>query len=397
MAGKRVKCKCGQVMTVPAAAPGQEDDDGLYDFAPSSQTEVKKPKVPLAPLAPRTGQAEPSLRQGMPSPTAGVAAAAVGYRSAPVKKDHFTHDTLMDMKRDVHVPVGLLIAGFAIYLFYYVYKYEVSGAGIAAVMVGVSLITLIKAILLIGFALMVAGPLGVSFGGIWTAVLKLAAITVFCDGMTTWVEEGMVKLAGPGGALYGGIFVFFVAIGVYWLWLIYLFSMDPGDSWMVVCLLAVFDYICKWVLLILLLATVLNWGGVAAPAVGLGGGGGIGGGGGGGTPSSAAAEQRQTMRELKEQKQLEEAKEFIAGGRQAVFTKAVNEWYEAGAPNVWFEVSRDFNGKPSPDALWVELPKDKDKRAKCFQILNQWEKENQGEDPDLTTDTELPYIVIGID
>src|SRR4051794_21497346 len=60
LAGKRVKCKCGEAMTVPAsmeaAAPPPQEED-LYDLAPSSEPPKPKssPRVPLAPMAPRGG------------------------------------------------------------------------------------------------------------------------------------------------------------------------------------------------------------------------------------------------------------------------------------------------------------------------------------------------------
>ena len=86
---------------------------------------------------------------------------------------------------------------------------------------------------------------GLAFGGIWTATLKLAAIAVFCDGVTTWVDAGVMKISGGfGGNMMGyGVMSFPVALGLYWVLLIYLFSMDSGDSWMVVMLLSVFDRI----------------------------------------------------------------------------------------------------------------------------------------------------------
>ena len=55
------------------------------------------------------------------------------------------------------------------------------------------------------------------------------------------------------------------------------------------------------------------------------------------------------VRELKDNKLLMEAREFIGGGRQLAFDKPVKAWYAAGCKNVWFEISRDFNGKISGD------------------------------------------------
>src|SRR4051812_3268206 len=75
LAGKRVKCKCGTVMSVPdamdAAPPPPPQEEDLYDFAPSSEPvkPAKAPRVPLAPLAPRGGG---GTSAGMSVATAGV-------------------------------------------------------------------------------------------------------------------------------------------------------------------------------------------------------------------------------------------------------------------------------------------------------------------------------------
>src|SRR5439155_16399317 len=175
--------------------------------------------------------------------------------------------------RDVYVPAALFVLGMLIYVGYYAIRYQLGGTGVAFVALGLGIMTAFKAAMLIGFALVVAGPLGVSFGGPATAALKLAALAVFTDGVITWVDAGTAKLAGGTGA-FEGLLSFPVALACYWLLLIYLFSMDPGDSWIVVILLAVFDFIVRWVILLLLLKIVLGWGGAAAVNVPSFGGGG---------------------------------------------------------------------------------------------------------------------------
>ena len=231
---------------------------------------------------------------------------------------------------------------------------------------------------------MVAGPLGVSFGGPATAALKLAALAVFTDGVITWVDAGTAKLAGGTGA-FEGLLSFPVALACYWLLLIYLFSMDPGDSWIVVILLAVFDFIVRWVILLLLLKIVLGWGGAAAVNVPSFGGGG---------PPAGASEVVTRVTELKESKSLEEARAFIADGHQAVFKDAVDSWYAAGCPNVWFSVSRDFNGKREPYGVIVELPKDKTRRAKCFEILKTFYEKLRHSSNEKVSDNGEPYMEV---
>lgn len=101
--------------------------------------------------------------------------------------------------------------------------------------------------------------------------------------------------------------------------------------------------------------------------------------------------------ELKELNLLKEAREHIAGGRQMAFSKPTDDWYAAGCKNVWFEVSRDINGRLSPESLLVELPKDKAKRAKCFEILKVYYDEHKiPYDPEDVQDDGGVYRVVPV-
>ncbi|WP_428940358.1 hypothetical protein [Fontivita pretiosa] len=408
IAGKRARCKCGAVMMVPAQAPGAQpqaaaEDEGLYDMAPAPEPpKPKKARLPLAPLPPKGSSAGDSPRAA--AAVAAMAApgipAALGYRSSPqAVKDRFSSATLVDVKRDIHVPVALLLIGFAMYVGYYVFRHNLSGSGIILISLGVGMITLFKAMLLIGFAMVIAAPLGVSFGGPFAAALKLAAIAVFSDGISTWVEAGVDKMAGSSG-MFGYMLSFPIALGTYWILLTYLFSMDSGDSWLVVMLLAVFDMIVRWALLFLLLALVLNWGGAAAsalPASAVGAGAVGSGSGSGGSASAQHQEMIEEVRALKEGNALEEARKYIAGGRQAALGPWVDEWYAAGCKNVWFEVTRDINGKSTPETLIVELPRDKAARAKCFEIYKRYLAGfNEGSELEDLKDDGKPYLLISL-
>ena len=98
--------------------------------------------------------------------------------------------------------------------------------------------------------------------------------------------------------------------------------------------------------------------------------------------------------ELKESNSLEEARAFISDGHQAVFHDAVEEWYAAGCPNVWFSVSRDFNGKREPGEVIVELPKDKAKRAKCYDILKKFYERLRNSANEQVPDDGEPYMEV---
>jgi hypothetical protein len=389
LAGKKAKCKCGKIIQVPKGAPKEAEDD-LYDLAPGDG--------PLPPVS-FSSSAAPVTPAAAAAPVPRVASATaypgpvLGYKQGPAQRerDRFSTENLMDMTRDVHAPVAFMLAGFALYIGYYMFRFSMPASGVAIVSMGLGIMMAVKAALLIGFALMVAGPLGVSFGGIWTAVLKLAAVAIFSDGCTTWVDYGVDRMTGVGGG-FGIMISFPIALGIYWLMLTYLFSMDAGDSWLVVILLAVFSMIVRWALLILLMSTILSWGGVAAPALAFGGGGG-----GAPVPTGPHAELIQYVNDSKEDGSLWEAREFIAGGREEAAKQHVDDWYAAGCPNVWYDVGRTVEGKPQAMGLIVEMPKDKSARARCYQIkADYFSTMGWTVDPSDTVDDGAPYLSMGL-
>jgi hypothetical protein len=393
LAGRRVKCKCGQVMSVPKESPAaaqDDNDDALYALADIEEKASKNQPVMVveAPVTPAKPKAKSGGGGGRGGAGVGLKAAGVplAYQSGPTRFERERGDVTMDMTRDVYAPLVLLVFGLGIYVTYYAVHYHLTGTGIAFTTLGLGIMTAFKAALLIGFALVAAGPLGVSFGSPLTAVLKLAALAVFADGVTTWVDAGVASMAGGAGGM-SSLISFPIALAIYWTLLIYLFSMDPGDSWMVVVLLAVFDSIVRWVLLLVLLNTVLSWGGVASSAMPSMG---------SGSSSKISSQTVGRVNDLKDAKALEEARAFINDGHQALFHEYVEDWYANGCPNVWFVVTRDFNGKRDPYQVCVELPKDKTKRAKCYEIYNRYlDKEKlHPDDPADLKDTGEPYLFV---
>jgi hypothetical protein len=378
LAGKKVKCKCGQVIHVPMPAAPKEEPDDLYDLAPSEEAPKPKKRLPITPSA-----APAVAATGTIAPPS----AAVAYQSAPTKRDRMSNENLMDMNRDVYVPVALLAAGVILYLACYAFRYHLTGYGVGIVSTGLFFMTLLKAGLLVGFAMGIANPLGVSFGGIWTATLKLAAIAVFCDGITAWVDLAVAKMTGGafgGPGIFYGFISWPVALATYWILLIYLFSMDSGDSWTVVVLLAVFDRIVKMALIFTVLAMVLNMGGVSVPGMSTGG-------------KKVSSELATRVEELQERKLLIEARAYIADGHQSFLQPSTEAWYKAGAKNVWFEVSRDFNGKTEPGEVIIEMPDDKTQRAEILKIRQKFYQDQKWHtDPSDLVDDEEQYIEVRI-
>jgi hypothetical protein len=420
LAGKRVKCKCGEKISVPAPVAGKVSAS-TPTVRKSIPAPVKKPKVAppsdpadldgllaLAEDADRAAAALPiEVMEFPPEPVVELLPKSkaakknsnipLGYQRGPSAREKSraaeAAAALVDPVRDLYAPLAILGIGLALYIGYFIFKYHLGSGAIMPVGIGVVILTVIKAALLIGFALVAAGPLGVSFGEFKSAILKLAAIAVFTDGAIAWVDFGVGRIAGGtsgGGVFSWGVVGFPVALGMYWGLLIYLFSMDPGDSWMVVALLSVFDRIMRWVLLAILLETVLSWGGVAMPAA-----------------AGLAAKNKTSIHasalstevdDLKQSDSLIEAKKYIDDGHQGVLKQPTIDWYAAGCPNVWFAMSgRDINGRRSATGVIVELPQDKTQRARCYDILQKYYKDTQVfSDPSFFKDTGEDYLQVMI-
>jgi hypothetical protein len=355
LAGKKAKCKCGHLIEVPRTAPEAEGD--IYDIAEEESPPPRKVVKPVVALA-----GAPALA------VAGTAAASAGtlaYQRGPTQreKDRFSQTNLMHMPHDVYVPVGLLIAGMLLYAAYFSTAYHLSSHAAGIAFVGVGMLTAFKTVLLIVFALMIAGPAGVSFGGLWTAILKLAAVAVFCDGVASWVDyavqraSGAPRMSGPFGF---GIIGFPVALLIYWTLYVYLFGMDWHESWIVIRFLSIFDRLVRWGLFFLLLSWFVHGipvVGSRAPAVA-------------NTAAASSDPLSAHVQDLKDTDSLIEARKYIADGHQAVLSKPVDDWYAAGCTNVWFEIGHaDINGRSNALGVIVELPADKPSRAKCLDVL----------------------------
>ena len=175
------------------------------------------------------------------------------------------------------------------------------------------------------------------------------------DILATIVEEA---IGTPGAWMLASA----VALGFYWFLISYLFSMDANEAWIVVVLFGFLRYILGFVVTMLLIALLA--GGAAAMSSG-GGSSGAGSSGGGFIPSATedALALNDSVANWKENDLLIEGLDYIdKSGRQSGMQGMIKGLYAAGAKNVWFHVSRDINGKKSPESLIAEWPRDVKKR-----------------------------------
>jgi DNA-directed RNA polymerase subunit RPC12/RpoP len=392
--GRRIKCKyCAHSMAIPAypigAEPAAESgDDEMYALSDLAQdarqaAESLPPTIVESiaqPAVVAAGGAAPAARSAIP----------LAYRRGPTAGEtkRAAESSQIDKNRDIKVPLALMGVGAVLYISYYAIHYGLGPLQLVAIGIGLIVMTILETAVLFGFALAVAGPLSVNFGGIGTALLKMAAIALFCDGIATWVDGLFSTWAGGfGGGLLGfGVMGLPVALVVYWCCVTYLFSMDPGDAWLVVVILAVFYRIVRTVLLILLLRFILSFGGVAATKIALPAFGGS------AVPTSPIID---TVNQAKAQNLLHEARQYANDFGLSAYKPSIEGWYKAGAANVWFETDRDINGKGNAFRMVVEMPSDPTARANCYAVLKQYYNDmGEGFLGQGLQDTGDPYLLV---
>ena len=215
LAGKRAKCACGAVIVVPdapspppAAEPPPQDD--LYDFA-------EPPPAPAATAA------------HVPAPMATPAVQTIAYQSAPTERERkrFSAETMIDRPRDFYIPIGLLVIGFLAILGWA--SAEAGPAGMIVMSIFTLFMTVVKTVILIGLAIVYAPLVGVSFGGLWTAVLKFAAIIVFTDAANLWLDSFIGSVGGRTGGRLLMMSLLLTAALISFL-SYYLFDMDGDEA-----------------------------------------------------------------------------------------------------------------------------------------------------------------------
>jgi hypothetical protein len=165
-AGKRVKCSCGTIMTVPPA-PMSGD----------------KPPIP------RSLKPPPQIAQTAVKPTLGYIADRPKLRAA----EPLPSDKLIDTVRDIYVPTGLLVFGFIAVALWGLSGHSINAQISTADLAASCLSTIIKTTILVIACVAIAGKYGeLAFGTFWTAVLKFSSIIMINDAMLIWFEAWQI-------------------------------------------------------------------------------------------------------------------------------------------------------------------------------------------------------------
>ncbi len=400
LSGKRVKCKCGGVMTVPDLGGPPALPDDVYDVA-----DEPKPQPVSRAAAQAASAGKPASASGKPAsarPAAGAAAPrsaastrpgatgggkTLAYQSGPNKRQREAAATLSyEPVREVWVPTGM-IAGALLILGLQMFRKYGFTTPMYLNSAGLVIGSLIGAGLMIAGAFAIGSKVGISFGGIWTAVLKMIACVLIVDMTTSWLDALIGSM--------GFYITIFIAFAMYWGLFAYLFAMDAEDAVWIVSFFTGLKVLLGWLMIPILLGA-LTGGGSAVTTVA----------GGAATilasASSAVVERDEKIDYNRENKFTIEAKEFIEKkARYREMTPLVEKWYAAGAKDVFYEVSRDINGKTEAISLCVELPAEPDKRKECHAILKTYlievmqDTDVKDGDPELA-DESGKYLVMGL-
>lgn len=182
IAGKRGRCKCGATVQVPnAIEPPVEAEDDLLSA-------LEKPIKPVV---------EPDAYANVPPQ-----APTLSYeRPAPQRE---SAETSRELLREIYIPVGVVILGYAGTLAWVGYHGRLVFAAVATTVILASLLMVIKTVALSLFALYLARNSGGSFGHPVGTVLKIAGLVVSLDAATLWAISAMVVLGAitPRGGFY---------------------------------------------------------------------------------------------------------------------------------------------------------------------------------------------------
>ena len=236
-AGRKARCGCGHVLKVPAAPAG-----GYSHTAPG---------VPPQP-PPRGGGAGPadlSEVLGLSRPTAvrndddDELPPEVEAELAATGRYGEEDLTQADPRRDLYVPVALLVAGFLLTIVDFAVASKTSAAVAAAagvVVVGLKLV--VGMVMTFAAALLAARFAGINFGPIGPALLKLAGLCLAPSALgdlVTTLLGGDMAVAQIGWA---------VMAVVYYVLISYLFRLDGGQTVIVVFAITIVKVIMFFVL-----------------------------------------------------------------------------------------------------------------------------------------------------
>ena len=256
-AGRKIRCKCGQVFVPPdpaAAGPAEEPDpyDVNDDPPPMARRPVPRP-APVATHHPDPVRATVHAAAAPPSavaPTpvhgpdalAGVAALYPGRRARPVQEEDDAAREGSALK-DLYLPIAMLVVGLGLRVAQLLAANELRGnkwgGEVAtpgdparAVLLAVFQMVISGGVMIAG-ATLAATILNLNYGSLGRAALKLCAIAVFATGVASWAavfDQDQHSVRGLVLALH-------VVVIIYWIGFTVLFALDLQETMLAVAII----------------------------------------------------------------------------------------------------------------------------------------------------------------
>ena len=264
-AGRRIRCKCGQVFVPPdpdaalAASQGEPDPYDVSGDAPPPRTFSPPPRT-QAPVAATRGAAGPApvhattvAPGGAPQPQANHAAPATtipsvaalypGRRARPVA-EAAGDDVEGSPLKDLYIPLALLALGLGLQVAQLLVANEnrankwggdisTPNSPTRAVLLAVFQMIIAGGVMIAG-AVLSATLLNLNLGSVGRAGLKLASIAVFATGVASWVavfDQDRHSVTGLMVALH-------LQVIIYWIGLAYLFALELQETLLAVAIIS---------------------------------------------------------------------------------------------------------------------------------------------------------------
>jgi hypothetical protein len=405
LAGKRAKCKCGYVMTVPSEPPGGDELDDLYALAEEASAKkheavVEGIRCPSCGGGMQPGEAmcvscgfnmktgRRAAAQAMPvggavamagAGAGGAASSILAYGGGKVAAKTVGKDEVGDANLiEYYVPIGLIAFGLFVAILQQM-RFTTSPVGIGIAMGMVIVATVVDLVLMLGACLIAVKLIDASFGSPGPALLKLAAIS-----LTPGAVAATVTFLFQGSV--GGFVGWAVALVLYYILFSYLFDLDGSEVMILTFIVwAVRTFVGAFIIIALLAVFFGSSGGGGLP---------FGGGSSASMSAHASSEDARIDELLGNTKQCVEAQAWLeeTGGR--IFGKEahtdcitlVKEAYGAGATKV-----TAVKDGPVADEVIISMPKKADARKRIFAWHEKNKAKYQWEDE---TDEGQRYIVL---
>ena len=401
-AGRKVKCKCGNVMTAPAAPPAADEPelDALYALAdegkqaavaappsircPSCRSELEVCSTLCAQCGfdlksgKRATASKPRGGGGVAPAGAGAGGAGVAVASSrgpvspmlgyvPKRRGLEDEKGIEDNQvQDLYVPLGLiafgLVAGVVQKMFFDTLTIS-AGAAVVEVLVG----TVVEVIVLAVAFLVAIRMMDVALGSPGTGLLKLAAIAI-----------APAAVAETAGYLIGEkMFVPWVMQWAIWFGLFkYLFDLDLGEVLILSCIVFFARFVVGAFLVAAILGLFMAGGGDAIGSF---------------ANKKVTINDDAVVQDVLATRGTSEAREWMNDNSNRMFGDAghapgvalVDDLYAAGCKNIFVT---PIKGDGQVWEMYAELPRDKAKRAAIFERYDKFatqykidKKEDQGQ------------------